>query len=471
MKKSFLIIPAVLVFGIKVSFAQWLIQPLPAASGKSLSMDYFDKNHGIVCGGFIDFESHGRVSYTTNSGVIWYPGAVPETGKFFYSVKFVNAGKAYMGGAYQPADKYRFSSGNTSGSEWKAYFLKSENYGKDWMEIHSNGLESYNNLEALDFISENQGIAIANNFTTIETNTDNIIKTIDSGNNWSILFSITNSVKVDLICIKYVSKDFICAAGNHSGKDFYRGYFYRTDNGGNIWDTITIENLTINNFCFTDRYTGYLLGTGSDNNLSMLFKTSDGGFHWELIQTFTDNYYNGVTFLKESGRGLLFGFRRFFENPALSITADFGNSWRNQSIPPTTDLLFSDAVILSQDEMNVTGGEIFSGGLVLHTTNGGLTYINNSYESNDKKNYYLFQNYPNPFNPVTEIRYELKINSFVTLEIFNAAGNEIETLVNEKQEKGSHEIRFNGSSLASGIYYYRIKTNSYTEAKKMMLIR
>ena len=471
MKKSYLIIPAVLVFGINVSFAQWLIQQLPAASGKSLSMDYFDKNHGIVCGGFIDFESHGRVSYTTNSGVNWYPGSVPDSGKFFYSVKFVNAGKACIGGTYQPAGVNRFSSGNTIGSTWKAYFLKSENFGKDWIDLHSNGLESYNILEAIDFISEKQGIAIANNFTNAENNTDNIIMTIDSGNNWSNLFSMSNSVKIDLVCIEYVSEDFICAAGNHSGKDFSRGYFYRTDDGGNTWDTITIENITINNFCFSDRFTGYLLGTGSFKNLSMLYNTSDGGMTWVHIQTFTDNYYNGVSFLKESGNGLLYGFRRFFENPALSITSDFGNSWRNQSIPPTTDLLISDAVILSQDEMNVTGGEIFSGSLVLHTTNGGWTYINNSYDSGDEKNYYLFQNYPNPFNPVTDIRYELKINSLVTLKIFNAAGNEIETLMNEKQEKGFHAIRFNGSNLASGIYFYRIKTNSFTETKKMILIR
>ncbi len=159
--------------------------------------------------------------------------------------------------------------------------------------------------------------------------------TADSGNSWGVVFSQNDSLFADLVSIQYVSNDFICAAGNYFKNKSYSGAFMRTADGGLHWDKILIEDLMINNISFSDRFSGFLLGTSSVNSLSMLYKTSKVGMTWELIQTFTDNYYNGVTFLNESGCGLLYGFRRFFENPALAISNDFGNSWRNQTVPPT----------------------------------------------------------------------------------------------------------------------------------------
>ena len=471
MKNSFLIILIFLVININISISQWIIQPLPAASGKSLSMDYSDKDHGIVCGGFIDFDSHARASYTTNRGVSWYSASISDSAKFFYSVKFVDLKTAYMGGTYQPGIRKNLSPENLNGSGWKAFFLKSANYGKDWRSIVSKDLEPYNNLEAIDFINEKMGIAISNNYESPDGNTDNIIMTADSGNNWSVAFSQNDSLHADLVSIQYVSDDFICAAGNYFKNKSYTGLFLRTADGGLHWEKILIDDLIINNISFTDRISGFLLGTSTVNSFSRLYKTANGGLTWELIQTFTDNYYNGVAFLNESGCGLLYGYKRLFENPALSLTNDFGNSWRNQSIPPTTDLLFTDAVIINPEEMNVTGGEVFSSGIVLHTTNGGWTNINNSTEYPDEDYLYLFQNYPNPFNPSTVIDYELKLKTYVTLKIYNISGNEIATLIDENQDKGFHSVRFDGSSLSSGIYFYSLKTNSFSETKKMIFVR
>lgn len=85
--------------------------------------------------------------------------------------------------------------------------------------------------------------------------------------------------------------------------------------------------------------------------------------------------------------------------------------------------------------------------------------------------YGLFQNYPNPFNPETVIRYSINDNRFVTLKVFDILGNEIRTLVNGIQRAGSHEVIFNGKELASGIYYYRLDTEGYSETKKMILAK
>jgi hypothetical protein len=85
--------------------------------------------------------------------------------------------------------------------------------------------------------------------------------------------------------------------------------------------------------------------------------------------------------------------------------------------------------------------------------------------------YNLEQNYPNPFNPVTTIKYEVPQISNVKIEVFDVLGRVVKVLVYEEKTAGRYEIKFDASSLASGIYYYRIKANEFVQSKKMMLIK
>ena len=90
----------------------------------------------------------------------------------------------------------------------------------------------------------------------------------------------------------------------------------------------------------------------------------------------------------------------------------------------------------------------------------------------------LYQNYPNPFNPGTIIRYELPINSLVSIKIFDILGREVKTLVNEFKSAGRYEVEFDGSNYASGVYFYQLKAlhtgrqaGDYTRTLKMALIK
>ena len=83
----------------------------------------------------------------------------------------------------------------------------------------------------------------------------------------------------------------------------------------------------------------------------------------------------------------------------------------------------------------------------------------------------LEQNYPNPFNPSTKISYSIPKASNVKLTVFNLLGQEIQVLVNETKEAGIHEINFNAQSLNSGMYLYKIESGSFTQTKKMTLIK
>jgi len=88
----------------------------------------------------------------------------------------------------------------------------------------------------------------------------------------------------------------------------------------------------------------------------------------------------------------------------------------------------------------------------------------------------LHQNYPNPFNPSTTIRYDLKENAEVRLEIFNVLGQKMRTLVNEQQTTGSRSVIWDarndiGEAVTSGVYIYRISAGEFVKSHKMILLK
>ncbi|MFZ1321562.1 MAG: T9SS type A sorting domain-containing protein [Ignavibacteria bacterium] len=85
--------------------------------------------------------------------------------------------------------------------------------------------------------------------------------------------------------------------------------------------------------------------------------------------------------------------------------------------------------------------------------------------------YSLSQNYPNPFNPMTIINYQCSMYNDVSLKVFDVLGNEVSTLVNEKQTAGSYSVTFDGSNFPSGVYFYKLEAGQFVETKRMVLIK
>jgi hypothetical protein len=104
-----------------------------------------------------------------------------------------------------------------------------------------------------------------------------------------------------------------------------------------------------------------------------------------------------------------------------------------------------------------------------HMFNVGLSNSNELMEGITE--YQLSQNYPNPFNPSTQIQYALPEATQVTLEVFNSVGKKVMELVNGQQSAGYHTATFDASGLSSGVYLYKLTTPSFTETKKMLLIK
>ena len=92
-------------------------------------------------------------------------------------------------------------------------------------------------------------------------------------------------------------------------------------------------------------------------------------------------------------------------------------------------------------------------------------------ESINPNDFVLYNNYPNPFNPITTIEYSLRQNGRVTLAVYNTSGQLVTILKDKYQTSGNYSITWNADRLPSGLYFYTLKTNGFTEMKKMLLVK
>ncbi|MBT8380031.1 MAG: T9SS type A sorting domain-containing protein, partial [Ignavibacteria bacterium] len=125
-------------------------------------------------------------------------------------------------------------------------------------------------------------------------------------------------------------------------------------------------------------------------------------------------------------------------------------------------------------DMDMTGIDELQDLLILFT-NDPTAGVNLSEDSPEK--FILFQNFPNPFNPTTNIKFTIPITlsgvegSLVVLKVYDVLGNEIITLVNEEKQPGTYELDFNARGLPNGMYFYTLKVGSFSETKKMVLLK
>ncbi|MCX7798005.1 MAG: T9SS type A sorting domain-containing protein [Melioribacter sp.] len=99
------------------------------------------------------------------------------------------------------------------------------------------------------------------------------------------------------------------------------------------------------------------------------------------------------------------------------------------------------------------------------------TLLTNIQKESIPNEFNLYQNYPNPFNPVTLISYQLPVVSRVILKVYDVLGNEVSTLVDEIKNPGKYEVKFDGTNLSSGVYFYTMQAGNNFIVKKMMLIK
>ncbi|MEX0846023.1 MAG: FG-GAP-like repeat-containing protein [Balneolaceae bacterium] len=142
----------------------------------------------------------------------------------------------------------------------------------------------------------------------------------------------------------------------------------------------------------------------------------------------------------------------FAQNEPIASTADFGAEIERGD---------HEQIIVVAKDIHNNYGEPSDANIV--TSGERLADVPDEYD--------LEQNYPNPFNPSTEISYDLPQSSHTRITVFNNIGQRVAVLVDQVQSAGSHQVTFNARELPSGMYFYRIEAGSFTQTRKMMLIK
>ncbi len=300
--------------------------------------------------------------------------------------------------------------------------------------------------------------------------TSKIYRSTNGGTNWTALTANLKSSS-DLFTTMSISP----VEGNviYAGMSGYRGaadsaFLFVSTNSGSSWNEITRNLPATASFCRvtadpTHKGTAYLavLVYSLSHQVSHVLKTTDYGDTWIGLDS-TGNGFDDVptkVICVDSSSGDIYAGTYW----GVYRSTDDGTSWSKYGTGLPNAIVDDIAIQYSTQALRIaTHGR---GAWQVNLLTGIAS------PSNTPTVFSMSQNYPNPFNPSTVINYQLPMNSFVTLKVYDVLGREVGTLIDGRQSAGYHTASFIASNLPSGVYFYRLVAGNFVETKKMALIK
>jgi len=401
--------------------SQWLQQSIPVSKPVT-GIKFLNTLTGWACTSYGTQQDTGYVLHTTNGGTNWNV-QFKKYASSFECLSMVNAGTGYIGG-------YNFDTGAVP------LIMKTTNSGVNWFNLNANVSSGVTDIF---FINPDSGYSCSQLFINVYTTTN-------GGLSWALRTSGINQTAYRLFFLNY-NTGYCGGATN----------LYKTTNAGLSWSLQGAFGETVYAVFFFNEQIGYLGLSGGK-----VAKTINGGLNWDVQQPlalFTENITDIYFASQNTAWAGIASFQKILK------TTNGGDNWGYQNIPTGR----SDRISILDTSLGWLGQLGIS-----KTTNGGGNIIYSGIQqiSNEiPRQYKLYQNYPNPFNPTTNIKYQILKSTFVKLTIYDILGREIETLVSENQRVGTYLADWNAENYPSGIYYYKLITENYTETKKMILIK
>ncbi|MEO8512428.1 MAG: T9SS type A sorting domain-containing protein [Ignavibacteria bacterium] len=377
--------------------------------------------------------------------------------------------------------------------------LYTSNGGTNWIN-RTNAVFGSNNVLSIHAVNPATAFVICN------INGGKVFKTVDQGFGWQTSFTRANATLCD---VQFLNATTGFVFGNPVNNRFF---IIKTVNAGATFDTVSINRpIPHGSNSQVMPNSTYLYQSASNGPIFIWFGTNDGyvyystntGTSWDttLIQPSTPVL--SLTFSSPQN-GLSGG-----DDPYMTLNG--GGNWIFQGGYPNTGRYFSFE--------NVAGQYFYSSGpSIYHSTNNASTFIlqftnvskedyrdlsfvqtanDNSLSvihgwgvtgdgvishytepigiipigTNIPEKFNLYQNYPNPFNPVTTITFDIARQSSIKLDVSDILGKNVKVLFEGKINAGTYKTEFDGSDLPSGIYFYRLQSESGTITKKLMLIK
>jgi hypothetical protein len=235
-------------------------------------------------------------------------------------------------------------------------------------------------------------------------------------------------------------------------------------NDSTVWEFREIRDIIHRFGTFFPPHTS---GTDTIQDTTNFFIVEYYSGNHRLIRTEQQDLFSVLPLFEEFQDSVL--FFRYFPN----IVQDTFSVNINSDVEP-----YESYSISFKRNVGITETSFYLGPLVgyeastNHTLKDFTTSVQNSYSDLLPDGYKLEQNYPNPFNPFTKIKYSIPQSGIVQIKVYDILGNEVAALVDEFKPAGNYETEFSPlAELASGVYFYRISSNTFSETKKMIFLR
>lgn len=365
----------------------------------------------------LSFASSGNTLYaggnsiykTTNNGINWIQLSVNSS-----YIRCVSAsGNIVLAGTY-------YINGGV---------LKSTDFGATW---HQTSLASFAIVDLL----------INGNYVFAGTLDHGIYLSTDLGESWGP----SSYTSFNVYCFA-VTGNNIFAGTNGSG-------VLLSTNNGATWSQTSLNNQLIYSISFNSNFV-----FAATNPYNGVYRTSNNGSNWSQTSLNNQSVFSVVT----SG-ATIFAATGYPSPHGIYVSNDNGMTWAQRNEGMTNNIYLQSLYILNN--------YIFAGtdqnGVYRRPLNEliGIKQISTEVPSQ----FALFQNFPNPFNPTTKIRFNIPKSGNVSFKIYDITGKEVYS-INEFKSAGQYEFTFDASKYASGLYFYKLESSTFSKTKKMVLIK
>ncbi len=369
--------------------------------------------------------------------------------------------------------------------------IKSTDNGDTWQNGNFSGIPQNIILNHIYCLTKDIALAAGN-----DNSSSYVFKTYDGGSSWDIVIQQPGG-KFNAVYF-YDNNHGILVGNPVAG----RWSIWKTVNSGDSWDStgnFLAQNNNEKGFSNSLWASGNNIWFGTDNY--RVYRTVNFGNSWNFQNTNSEKNTSSLWFDFDFNIGLS-------GSDNLIKTLNSGNTWLNETLPGTGSIagvtgsahsrfnwaIRNDKIYVNPHNetiwqydytspagnytyITIERNGYFSGYVFAARDNGGISRTQflslgiNPVSNEIPEKYMLYQNYPNPFNPATNFRFDLAENGSVNMKVFDVSGKEIETLVNELMTAGSYDVEWNASAYSSGIYFYKLVTNDFSETKKMILVK
>lgn len=415
MKKIFLLF---FCFITSIFSIHWLADRFSDTSDQELPATIIFKNQSTGWIGI--YTRKDTVFKTTDGGLNWIGYSTGDTNGVT-SLNFINLNTGWAVGK-------------------RGVIKKTSNGGLNWTVQNAGTTQTLNQV----FFADSLNGMIVGGYEISRI----ILKTTNGGSNW---FNVNSGGTTRLFSIYMLNTQNIYAVGD-SGTIIY------SSNAGSSWvNQVSNVNSILRKIKFkSGSYSqGYIVGKNG-----VVLTSSNGGSSWINRSFNTNNFYSlEVTSIDTAYISGQYG--RIYK------TTNTGMNWIQQLTPLDTTSVIKDINFVNSQ----FGWALNFHGPTIYTTNAGNPIGVHPISNEIPSGYLLEQNYPNPFNPSTKIQFSILKHSITKLTIYDVTGRVLAILVNEELIPGKYEVGWDASHRASGVYYYTLESEGFTETKKMVVLK